>query len=248
MRTPIIAGNWKMNKTAKETKELLAELVPLVADAACEVVVCVPFTDIAMAKRMTKKTNIKVGAQNIHWAESGAFTGEISGAMLKELKVEYVVVGHSERRQYFGETDETVNKRVAAALAHRIRPIVCVGETLEERETGKTEEVLFRQITEGLKGFKSKDFDEIVIADEPVWAIGTGKTATKEEADETIGYIRRTIAKKFSKNIAEKVRIQYGGSMNPKNASELMSMPEIDGGLIGGASLKAEDFAKVVKY
>ncbi len=248
MRTPIIAGNWKMNKTAKETKELLAELVPLVADATCEVVVCVPFTDIAMAKRMTKKTNIKVGAQNIHWAESGAFTGEISGAMLKELKVEYVVVGHSERRQYFGETDETVNKRVAAALAHRIRPIVCVGETLEERETGKTEEVLFRQITEGLKGFKSKDFDKIVIAYEPVWAIGTGKTATKEEADETIGYIRRTIAKKFSKNIAEKVRIQYGGSMNPKNASELMSMPEIDGGLIGGASLKAEDFAKVVKY
>ena len=248
MRTPIIAGNWKMNKTAKETKELLAELVPLVADAACEVVVCVPFTDIAMAKRMTKKTNIKVGAQNIHWAESGAFTGEISGAMLKELKVEYVVVGHSERRQYFGETDETVNKRVAAALAHRIRPIVCVGETLEERETDKTEEVLFRQITEGLKGFKSKDFDKIVIAYEPVWAIGTGKTATKEEADETIGYIRRTIAKKFSKNIAEKVRIQYGGSMNPKNASELMSMPEIDGGLIGGASLKAEDFAKVVKY
>ena len=248
MRTPIIAGNWKMNKTAKETKELLAELVPLVADAACEVVVCVPFTDIAMAKRMTKKTNIKVGAQNIHWAESGAFTGEISGAMLKELKVEYVVVGHSERRQYFGETDETVNKRVAAALAHRIRPIVCVGETLEERETGKTEEVLFRQITEGLKGFKSKDFDKIVIAYEPVWAIGTGKTATKEEADETIGYIRRTIAKTVSKNIAEKVRIQYGGSMNPKNASELMSMPEIDGGLIGGASLKAEDFAKVVKY
>ena len=248
MRTPIIAGNWKMNKTAKETRELLAELVPLVADAQCEVVVCVPFTDIAMAKRMTKKTNIKVGAQNIHWAESGAFTGEISGAMLKELKVEYVVVGHSERRQYFGETDETVNKRVAAALKNRIRPIVCVGETLEERETGKTEEVLFRQITEGLKGFKSRDFDKIVIAYEPVWAIGTGKTATKEEADETIGFIRRTIAKKFSPNIAEKVRIQYGGSMNPKNASELMSMPEIDGGLIGGASLKAEDFAKVVKY
>lgn len=248
MRTPIIAGNWKMNKTAKETRELLTELVPLVADAQCEVVVCVPFTDIAMAKRMTKKTNIKVGAQNIHWAESGAFTGEISGAMLKELKVEYVVVGHSERRQYFGETDETVNKRVAAALKNRIRPIVCVGETLEERETGKTEEVLFRQITEGLKGFKSRDFDKIVIAYEPVWAIGTGKTATKEEADETIGFIRRTIAKKFSPNIAEKVRIQYGGSMNPKNASELMSMPEIDGGLIGGASLKAEDFAKVVKY
>lgn len=248
MRTPIIAGNWKMNKTPKEAKELLAELVPMVADAQCEVVVCVPFTDLQMAKKMTKKTNIKVGAQNIHWAESGAFTGEISGAMLKELKVDYVVVGHSERRQYFGETDETVNKRVRAALAYRIRPIVCVGETLEERESGKTEDVLYRQITEGLKGFKSKDFDKIVIAYEPVWAIGTGKTATKEEANETIGYIRGVVAKKFSKNIAEKVRIQYGGSMNPANASELMSMPEIDGGLIGGASLAADKFAKVVKY
>ena len=248
MRKPIIAGNWKMNKTPAEAVALVTELIPLVKDAKCDVVVCPPAVDLAPVSEAVKGTNIKVGAQNIHWAESGAFTGEISGAMLKELKVEYVVVGHSERRQYFGETDETVNKRVAAALAHRIRPIVCVGETLEERETGKTEEVLFRQITEGLKGFKSKDFDKIVIAYEPVWAIGTGKTATKEEADETIGYIRRTIAKKFSKNIAEKVRIQYGGSMNPKNASELMSMPEIDGGLIGGASLKAEDFAKVVKY
>ena len=248
MRTPIIAGNWKMNKTSKETKELLTDLLPLVADAQCEVVVCVPFTDIAMAKRLTKKSNVKVGAQNVHWAESGAFTGEISGAMLKELKVDYVVIGHSERRQYFGETDETVNLRVAAALKNKIRPIVCVGETLEERETGRTEDVLYRQITQGLKGFKSKDFDKIVIAYEPVWAIGTGKTATKEEANETIGYIRNTIAKKFSKLIAEKVRIQYGGSMNPKNASDLMSMPEIDGGLIGGASLKAEDFSKVVKY
>ena len=248
MRTPIIAGNWKMNKTPKEAKALLAELVPMVADAQCEVVVCVPFTDIAMAKKMTRKTNIKVGAQNVHWAESGAYTGEISAPMLKELKVDYVVIGHSERRQYFGETDETVNLRTKAALKARIRPIVCVGETLEERETGKTESVLYRQITEGLKGFKSKDFDKIVIAYEPVWAIGTGKTATKEEANETIGYIRSVIAKKFSKNNAEKVRIQYGGSMNPSNASELMSMPEIDGGLIGGASLTAEKFAQVVKY
>ena len=248
MRTPIIAGNWKMNKTQKEAKALIEELKPLVADAACEVVVCVPFTDLAAVKKLLRGSNIKLGAQNVHWAESGAFTGEVSADMLKELRVEYVVIGHSERRQYFGETNETVNLRVKAALSRKLKPIVCVGETLEERESGKTEDVLFAQITEGLKGFKSRDFDKIVIAYEPVWAIGTGKTATAADANATIGYIRKTIAKKFSPAIAEKVRIQYGGSMNPKNASELMAMEEIDGGLIGGASLKAEDFAKVVKY
>ncbi len=248
MRTPIIAGNWKMNKTQKEAKALIEELKPLVADAACEVVVCVPFTDLAAVKKLLRGSNIKLGAQNVHWAESGAFTGEVSADMLKELRVEYVVIGHSERRQYFGETNETVNLRVKAALSRKLKPIVCVGETLEERESGKTEDVLFTQITEGLKGFKSRDFDKIVIAYEPVWAIGTGKTATAADANATIGYIRKTIAKKFSPAIAEKVRIQYGGSMNPKNASELMAMEEIDGGLIGGASLKAEDFAKVVKY
>ncbi len=248
MRTPIIAGNWKMNKTQKEAKALIEELKPLVADAACEVVVCVPFTDLAAVKKLLRGSNIKLGAQNVHWAESGAFTGEVSADMLKELRVEYVVIGHSERRQYFGETNETVNLRVKAALSRKLKPIVCVGETLEERESGKTEDVLFAQITEGLKGFKSRDFDKIVIAYEPVWAIGTGKAATAADANATIGYIRKTIAKKFSPAIAEKVRIQYGGSMNPKNASELMAMEEIDGGLIGGASLKAEDFAKVVKY
>ena len=248
MRTPIIAGNWKMNKTQKEAKALLEELKPLVADAACEVVVCVPFTNLATVKKLVRGSNIKLGAQNVHWAESGAYTGEISADMLKELKVEYVIIGHSERRQYFGETNETVNLRVKAALSRKLKPIVCVGETLEEREAGRTEDVLFAQITEGLKGFKSRDFDKIVIAYEPVWAIGTGRTATAEDANATIGYIRRTVAKKFSPAMAEKVRIQYGGSMNPKNASELMAMEEIDGGLIGGASLKAEDFAKVVKY
>ena len=248
MRTPIIAGNWKMNKTQKEAKALLEELKPLVADAACEVVVCVPFTNLATVKKLVRGSNIKLGAQNVHWAESGAYTGEISADMLKELKVEYVIIGHSERRQYFGETNETVNLRVKAALSRKLKPIVCVGETLEEREAGRTEDVLFAQITEGLKGFKSRDFDKIVIAYEPVWAIGTGRTATAADANATIGYIRRTVAKKFSPAIAEKVRIQYGGSMNPKNASELMAMEEIDGGLIGGASLKAEDFAKVVKY
>ena len=248
MRTPIIAGNWKMNNTVKESKALLLDLIPLIKDAACEVVLCVPFTDITTVKKLVKGTAIKIGAQNVHFAEKGAYTGEISADMLKELKVNYVIIGHSERRQYFGETDETVNKKTAACLLKKLMPIVCVGETLTEREEGQTEMVLQRQITQGLKGFKSKDFDKIVIAYEPVWAIGTGKTATSQEADTTIKYIRDVLKLKFSSKIAEKVRIQYGGSMNAKNAKELMSMPEIDGGLIGGASLKAEDFAKVVNY
>ena len=248
MRKPLIAGNWKMNKTMAETKELISAIVPKVKDADCDVVVCVPYTDIQTAKRAAKGTNIKIGAENVHWAQSGAFTGEISADMLKELKVEYVIIGHSERRQYFGETDETVNKRVQAALDAKFKPIVCVGETEEERESGMTETVLLRQITEGLKGFKSKDFDKIVIAYEPVWAIGTGKTATATDANNTIGYIRHVLAKKFHRSIAEKARILYGGSMNVKNCKELMAEEEIDGGLIGGASLKADDFAFIVNY
>ncbi|MBR1868321.1 MAG: triose-phosphate isomerase [Clostridia bacterium] len=248
MRKAIIAGNWKMNKTMAETKETISALAPLVKDADCDVVLCVPFTDIQAAKKAARGTNIKIGAQNVHWAEKGAFTGEISADMLKELKVDYVIIGHSERRQYFGETDETVNKRTQAALNARIKPIVCVGETESEREDGLTEKVLERQIVEGLKGFKSKDFDKIVIAYEPVWAIGTGKTATAQDANETIGYIRKVLAKKFHKTIGEKARIQYGGSMNVKNCKELMAQEHIDGGLIGGASLKADDFAYIVNY
>ncbi len=248
MRKAIIAGNWKMNKTMAETKAMIAELAPLVKDANCDVVLCVPYTDLAVAKRAAKGTNIKIGAENVHWAEKGAFTGEVSAQMLKELKVDYVIIGHSERRQYFGETDETVNKRTQAALAAKLRPIVCVGETEAEREGGLTEKVLDKQLIEGLKGFKSKDFDKIVIAYEPVWAIGTGKTATAKDANETIAYIRKVLAKKFHKSIAEKTRIQYGGSMNTKNCKELMAEEEIDGGLIGGASLKAEDFAFIVNY
>jgi triosephosphate isomerase len=248
VRTPIIAGNWKMNNTAKESKELVLGLLPKISGAQCEVVLCVPFTDIAAVKKLLKGTAVKLGAQNVHFAEKGAYTGEISADMLKELKVNYVIIGHSERRQYFGETDETVNKKIAACLAKKLKPIVCVGETLAEREGGKTEEVLYRQVTEGLKGYKSKDFDKIVIAYEPVWAIGTGKTATAEDANNTIKYIREVLRKKFSAKIAEKVRIQYGGSMNPKNAAQLMAMSDIDGGLIGGASLKADDFAAVVHY
>lgn len=249
MRKPIIAGNWKMNKNRKDAEQLITELAPLVKDAKCDVVICVPFTDLDTAVKATKNTNIKVGAQNVHWAESGAFTGEISADMLKEIGVEYVIIGHSERRQYFGETDESVNKRTLKALEAGLKPIICVGETLAEREKGKTDEVVTRQTKAAFKDIPKEELKNIVIAYEPVWAIGTGKTATADDANSTIKVIRDTMAELYCKNCAEEtVRIQYGGSMNPKNASELMAMPEIDGGLIGGASLKAEDFSKVVNY
>ena len=249
MRTPIIAGNWKMNNTIAATKALVTELIPLVKDAKAEVVICTPYTDLATAVELTKGTNIKVGAENVHWAEKGAFTGEISADMLVELGVTYVIIGHSERRQYFGETDQTVNARVKAALAKGLKPIICVGETLEEREGGKVEEVLVRQTTEAFKDIAKEELENIVVAYEPVWAIGTGKTATAEVANDTIKIIRDTLAKLYCPKCAEeKVRIQYGGSMNPKNVKELMAMPEIDGGLIGGASLKAVDFSLVVNY
>ena len=246
MRKPIIAGNWKMNNTANEGVVLVEALKPLVAEANCEVAVCVPAIDIPAVAAALKGSNIALGAQNVHFAEKGAYTGEISAAMLKEYGVKYVIIGHSERRQYFGETDETVNKRTHAALAAGLIPIVCIGETLEERETGKTEEVLDRQIEIGMKGID--DISRIVIAYEPVWAIGTGKTATSEQANETIGYIRKKVGEVFCPKCAEKVQIQYGGSMNPGNCKQLMAMPEIDGGLIGGASLKANDFAEIVNY
>ena len=246
MRKPIIAGNWKMNLTPSQGVGLVNELKPLVANADCDVVVCVPATDIYAVGEALKGSNIKLGAENVHFAESGAYTGEISADMLLELGVEYVIIGHSERRQYFAETDETVNKRTLQALKKGLIPIVCVGETLEERETNKTEEVLSRQIVEGLKGVE--DLTKLVIAYEPVWAIGTGKTATSEQANETIGYIRKVLAETFCPNCAAQVRIQYGGSMKPGNAKELMAMEEIDGGLIGGAALKAADFSAIVNY
>lgn len=248
MRKPIIAGNWKMNNTIADTKALLTELKPLVADAECEVVVCVPYTNIATAVELTKGSNIKVGAENVHWAEKGAFTGEISADMLLELGVEYVIIGHSERRQYFGETDETVNKRAMTALNKGLKPIICVGETLAEREANEYEAVLVRQTTEALKGMSEAQLDNVVIAYEPVWAIGTGKTASNEEANDTIAIVRNTVKSLYGQSAADNMRIQYGGSMNPKNAASLMAMPEIDGGLIGGASLKAVDFSQVVKY
>ncbi len=248
MRKPIIAGNWKMNKTPEEAKELVTALVPLVKNAKCDVVICPPFVDLCAVKPIIAGTNIHLGVQNIHWAEKGAFTGEISADMLKAHGVEYAIVGHSERRQYFGETDATVNQRTKAAIAAGITPIICVGESLEQRESGVTNAVVSGQTKAALDGIEAKDVETLVIAYEPIWAIGTGKTATKEDANATIAVIRGAIAEVYGKDVAEKVRIQYGGSMNPKNASELMSMPEIDGGLIGGASLKAEDFSKVVNY
>ena len=247
MKNKFIAGNWKMNKTIADTKAFINELIPLVAGANNRVVLCVPFTDLATAAELTKGTNIAIGAQNVHWAESGAFTGEISVNMLKELGVEYVVIGHSERRQYFGETDATVLKRTLAALAGGLKPIVCVGETLAEREGGLMEEVLKRQTLEGLAEVSAEQMADVVIAYEPVWAIGTGKTATNQEANDAIGYIRGILAQKYGNDVAEKVFIQYGGSMNEKNAGDLLSMPQIDGGLIGGASLVPEKFQAIVK-
>ncbi|MGN0822500.1 MAG: triose-phosphate isomerase [Candidatus Gallimonas sp.] len=246
MRKPIIAGNWKMNNTASAGVALVNELKPLVENANCDVAVCVPAIDIPAVAEALKGSNIALGAQNVHFEAKGAFTGEISADMLKEYGVKYVIIGHSERRQYFGEKDETVNKRTLAALDAGLVPIVCIGESLEERETGKTEDVLAKQIREGLKGID--DVSKIVIAYEPIWAIGTGKTATAEQANETIAFIRKTCGEVFCPKCAEKVRIQYGGSMNAKNCKELMAMPEIDGGLIGGASLKAPDFATIVNY
>ena len=247
-RKAIIAGNWKMNKTASEAAVLVDELVPAVQNAGCEVVICTPYTDLVTAVEKTKGTNIHVGAENVHFEKSGAFTGEISADMLAEMGVEYVVLGHSERRQYFAETDETVNKRTKAALEAGLKPIVCVGELLWERECNITEEVIARQIKLDFFGISADDLKKCIIAYEPVWAIGTGLTATDEQANETIGVIRKAVARKYGQECADKVRIQYGGSMNPKNVKGLMAQPEIDGGLIGGASLKAPDFSLVVNY
>ncbi len=244
-RKPFIAGNWKMNMTAESGKELINELKPLVKGAKCDVALCVPAILIPAMVKAAKGSKIKIGAQNVHFAESGAYTGEISATMLKEYGVKYVIIGHSERRQYFGETDETVNKRTLTALKNELTPIVCVGETLEERESNLTEKVLDRQLTEGLKDVE--DVTKLVIAYEPVWAIGTGRTATDEQAQETVRYIRKKLGKLFGVKNANKVKIQYGGSMNAKNCKGLMAQPDIDGGLIGGASLKT-DFATIVNY
>ena len=247
MRKPIIAGNWKMNNTPSQAVELIEAIKPLVKDAKCDVVVCPTYVCLDAASKALANSNIGLGAQNVHFEEKGAFTGEISTGMLNELNVKYAVIGHSERRQYFGETDEVVAKRSLAAINAGITPIICVGELLEERQNGTTFDVVKTQTVKALELMSAEQVAASVIAYEPVWAIGTGLTATSEQAEEVIAFIRNTVKEMFDAQTAENIRIQYGGSMNAKNAAELMAMPNIDGGLIGGASLKAPDFAAIVE-
>ncbi len=242
----VIAGNWKMNKTPAEATALIEAIKPLVKDAACDVVVGVPFIDIPAALEATKGSNIGVAAQNCYWEKSGAFTGEISADMLRELGVGYVILGHSERRTYFGDTDATVAKRVRGAIDAGLTAILCVGEYLEQREQGITAEVVAMQTKIALEGVSEDELSQIIIAYEPVWAIGTGKTATAEQANEVCAQIREVIAGLYNQDAANGVTIQYGGSMNAGNAAQLLAMSDVDGGLIGGASLKAEDFATIV--
>ncbi|MBE6689258.1 MAG: triose-phosphate isomerase [Ruminococcaceae bacterium] len=248
MRKKVIAGNWKMNMTPSQAVTLATEIINKnLENNDCGIVICVPAIDIAAVQPIIAHTNVKLGAQNVHFAPSGAFTGELSVDMLKESGVEYVIIGHSERRQYFGETDETVNKRVTAALEGGLKVILCVGELLEEREAGKTLEVVDTQTRKALEGIPASALANLIIAYEPVWAIGTGKVATTEQADEVCGIIRGIIADLYSKEAADEFIIQYGGSMNAKNAAELLAMPNIDGGLIGGASLKSDDFTVIIE-
>ena len=247
LRKAVIAGNWKMNKNPEETKALLAEVAPLVKDAACEVVACVPFIDLPAAVETAKGTNIKIGAQNCHWEESGAFTGEIAANMLTSIGVSYVIIGHSERRTYFGETDQTVNQRIRAALDAGLSVILCVGEMLEQREQGITEELVALQTKIALLGVTKEELTRVIIAYEPIWAIGTGRTATSAQAGEVCRAIRSVIAVLYDKQTADAFTVQYGGSMNANNAAELLAQGDVDGGLIGGASLKAADFAEIVR-
>ena len=247
MRRTVIAGNWKMNMTPAETKAFIEALAPMVAGKdKCDIVLCVPFVDIAAAVEAAKDTNIHVGAQNVHFKESGAYTGEISAEMLCECGVEYVIIGHSERRQYFGETDETVNLRTKAALAKGLKVILCLGEVLSERQSGITDEIVSMQTKLDLAGITAEELKNVIIAYEPVWAIGTGLTATPEQADETCGVIRKTVEALYGAEAAAEITIQYGGSMNDKNAAELLSKENVDGGLIGGASLKTDAFTAIV--
>lgn len=248
MRTPIIAGNWKMNKTPAEAVEMINELKPLVKDAKCDVVICPTFVCLSAALETAKGSNVKIAAQNMHFENSGAFTGEVSPVMLEAMGIEYVILGHSERREYFNETDEALNKKVKAAFAHNITPILCCGETLEQRENGTTNQVVGAQIKADLEGLSKELVEKVVIAYEPIWAIGTGKTATDEQANETIMAIRGVVAEMFGKEVADKVRIQYGGSVKPNTIKNQMAMSDIDGALVGGASLKASDFSQIVNF
>lgn len=248
MRKKVIAGNWKMNMLPNEAIKFIEDLTPLVKDTENEVILCVPYTDLFYALLTAQGTNIKIGAQNMHFEESGAYTGEVSAKMLKSINVEYVIIGHSERRQYFNETDETVNKKIRAAFANELKPIVCVGETLEEREAGKTAEIITKQTELALEGLTNEQVESTIIAYEPIWAIGTGKTATSEDANNSVKEIRNKIAEIYGQETASRVIIQYGGSVKSSNAKELFEMSDIDGGLVGGASLKAEEFSKIVNF
>ncbi len=248
MRKPIIAGNWKMNNNIEESLKLVHGIKSITLNKDVEAVLCVPYTDLKEVKTAIEGTEIKLAAQNMHWEESGAYTGEISPLMLQELGVDYVLIGHSERRQYYNETDETVNNKVISALAHNILPIVCVGETLEERESNKEKDIVKAQVTKALKDVEGASIEKIVIAYEPIWAIGTGKTATSDQANEIIGYIRQIIGEIYGEAEKQVIRIQYGGSVKPDNVTELMGKSDIDGALVGGASLKAEDFTKLINF
>ena len=248
MRRKVIAGNWKMNMLPNEAIEYIQAFEQMVKDAKAEVILCVPYTDLFYCLLNAQGTNIKIGAQNMHFAETGAYTGEVSGKMLKSIGVEYVIIGHSERRQYYGETDESVNKKLKAAFECELKPIVCVGETLEEREAGKTEEIITTQTRLALDGLSKEQVKNTIIAYEPIWAIGTGKTATSEDANNSIKSIREEIKRIYGEDVSEEVIIQYGGSVKSSNAKELFSTSDIDGGLVGGASLKPEEFSKIVNY
>ena len=248
MRKKVIAGNWKMNMLPNEAIDFIQGLEQKVKGTEHEVVLCVPYTDIFYSVLTAQETNIKIGAQNMHWEEKGAYTGEVSAEMLKAVGVEYVIIGHSERRQYFAETDETVNKKLKKALEVGLKPIVCVGETLEQREQGITMQIITSQTEKALEGLAAADIEKVIIAYEPIWAIGTGKTATKEDANDAVKQIREKIAEKYGQNTANGVIIQYGGSVKASNAKELFEMSDIDGGLVGGASLKVEEFSNIVNY
>ena len=248
MRKKVIAGNWKMNMLPDEAMKYVDTFSKLVKDTKNEVILCVPYTDLFYVLMATQDTNIKVGAQNMHFEEKGAYTGEVSGKMLKAIGVEYVIIGHSERRQYFAETDETVNKKIKAAFENNLKPIVCVGETLEQREQGLTEKIITDQTRLALNGLDKDQVKNVIIAYEPIWAIGTGKTATSEDANNSIKAIRCEVQKIYGNDVAENIIIQYGGSVKSTNAKELFETSDIDGGLVGGASLIPEEFAKIVEY
>ena len=248
MRRKVIAGNWKMNMLPNEAINFIEELAPMVKDTSNEVILCVPYIDLFYSLLNVQGTNIKIGAQNMHWEANGAYTGEVSGQMLKSIGVEYVIIGHSERREYFAETDETVNKKIKSALSVGLKPIVCVGETLEQRESGVTEQIITAQVEKPFEGIEANQLDKIIVAYEPIWAIGTGKTATKEDANTTIMQIRKKLSEIYGQNEANGVIIQYGGSGKSSNAKELFEMSDIDGGLVGGASLKPEEFSKIVNF